>query len=253
MGLSRLLGGLKDPQSSDTNERRLLFNYDGLVAVEALTDIQTRALEFIRGRIESGGSPPTLREICAHMGWSAIGSAQDMVATLRRKGWLAEPQKQAARALLLTRRARQLQRPEASPDPDDTSTFVIPCLGAVPAGNPAEAIEDHVGTMRMSVSMFKKPIPRSEDLFALRAKGDSMVNAGIHDGDWLVVRTQKDPPAGSIVVARLDGGEATVKRLMREKSGDWILQPENPSYRPRRASEQSFEVIGQVLALQRSI
>ena len=222
--------------------------------VESLTDIQTKGLAFIRQRIERSGAPPTLREICTHMGWSAIGSAQDLVATLRRKGWIADAPKaapRAARSLMLSRRARQMIN-DGEPT-DDRSTFVIPCLGAVPAGNPTEAIEDRIGTMRMSVDMFRKPHPRPEELFALRAKGDSMIEAGIHDGDWLVVRSEKSSPSGAIVVARLEDGEATVKRLMQDESGDWLLKPENPRYRVRRASDSPFEVIGQVLALQRSI
>jgi repressor LexA len=181
------------------------------------------------------------------MGYSAIGSAQDLINALRKKGYLETPDKQAARSLFLTRRARV----EQEIADDDPYTFVVPCLGAVPAGDPREAIEDSIGTLRMSRTMFAKPLPAPESLFALRASGLSMMNAGILDGDWLVVKSCKDAPAGSIVVARVDG-EATVKRLMRDRKAGWYLQPENPKYEPIYAVDDPFEVVGQVVALQRS-
>lgn len=214
---------------------------------EKLTDIQSQALEFIRAKVERSGTAPTLREICDFMGYSAIGSAQDIVNALRKKGYLETPDKQAARALFLTRRARVEQRVED----DDQFTYVIPCLGAVPAGDPREAIEDSVGTIRISRAMFRKPMPPPESLFALKASGLSMRDAGILDGDWLVIRSCKDAAEDTIVVARLEG-EATVKRLKRDRKKGWFLQPENPSFKPIFAEDQPFEVIGQVVALQRS-
>jgi repressor LexA len=182
------------------------------------------------------------------MGYSAIGSAQDLINALRKKGYLETPDKQAARSLFLTRRARV----EQEIADDDPYTFVVPCLGAVPAGDPREAIEDSVGTLRMSRTMFAKPLPAPESLFALRASGLSMMNAGILDGDWLVVKSCGDAPSGSIVVARVDG-EATVKRLMRDRKSGWFLQPENPEFEPIFAVDDPFEIVGQVVALQRSI
>jgi len=215
---------------------------------EKLTEVQSKALAFIRAAVDRSGSAPTLRELCEHMGYSAIGSAQDLINALRKKGYLETPEKQAARSLFLTRRARVEQEIRD----DDPFTFVVPCLGAVPAGDPREAIEDSIGTLRMSRTMFAKPLPAPESLFALRASGLSMMNAGILDGDWLVVKSCNDAPSGSIVVARVEG-EATVKRLMRSRKSGWYLQPENPEFEPIYAEKAPFEVVGQVVALQRSI
>jgi len=184
--------------------------------MEKLTPIQLKALTFIRGEMARSGTAPTLRELCQHMGYSAIGSAQDLIAALRRKGFLEEPAKQIARALVPTTAARDILPPNEEEE-DDPFTFVLPCLGAVPAGNPTQAVEDRIGTLRMSTSMIPKPHPPRSALFALKAKGESMIHAGILDGDWLVVASQKSAPANSIVVARFED-DATVKRLMKDKS-----------------------------------
>jgi repressor LexA len=212
-----------------------------------LTDTQSRALEFIKDSIDRAGVAPTLREICAHMGYKAIGSAQDVLAALRKKGYLYENERQQARTYHLTPQARTVVAMAA----DDPNTYVIPCLGQVPAGNPVEAVEDHVGTLRMSIGLLPKPQPKAEELFAVRAKGQSMVNAGILDGDWLVVRFRREAPRDSIVVARM-GSDVTVKRLKQHKTDGWFLQPENPDFQPIFAKDEPFEIIGQVLALQRS-
>jgi repressor LexA len=218
--------------------------------MEKLTATQLKALTFIQLSMQGTGTAPTLRELCEHMGYSAIGSAQDLIAALRRKGFLEEPSKQAARALVPTLAGKDLTK---SPDDDDADplTWTLPCLGMVPAGNPVEAIEERIGTLRLSSSLIPKPHPPRKSLFALRAKGESMIHAGILDGDWLVVASQKTAPVNSIVVARLEG-DATVKRLMKDKNRGWYLKPENPSFHPTFAEDKPFEVIGRVVALQRS-
>ncbi len=212
-----------------------------------LTPTQAKALDFIRTKIEHSSVSPTLREICTHMGYSAIGSAQDVVSALRKKGFIAQPDKQSARSFILTKLAKNLL---FTPDEGDPNTFVIPCLGTVPAGLPAEAIEEQVDTLRMSISLLPSPRPKADQIYGLRAAGESMVNAGILDGDWLVVKVANDAPKGSVIVARL-GDDITVKRLMSDKEG-WYLQPENPVFSPTYAKDEPFEVVGQVLALQRS-
>jgi repressor LexA len=217
--------------------------------MDKLTATQLKALTFIRSAMESTGTAPTLREICQFMGYSAVGSAQDLISALRRKGFLEEPAKQAARAIVPTLAARDILSDDEREE-DDPFTLVLPCLGAVPAGNPVEAIEDRIGTLRMSVAMLPKPTPSRDSLFALKAKGESMIGAGILDGDWLVVASQQTAPASSIVVARLEG-EATVKRLMKDRSKGWYLKPENPSFKLVYAEDRSFEIIGRVVALQR--
>ena len=214
----------------------------------ALTKIQEKALSFIFDHSRKTGAAPTLRELCDYMGYKAVGSAQDLVRALRKKEFLVQPDKQKARALSLTAKASALFD-TISPINVDPNAFDIHCLGAVPAGNPVEAIEERVGTLRMSMAMFAKPVKDSEKLFAVRAKGLSMINAGICDGDWLVVEQVVEADFGDIVIARLSD-DATVKRLMRDDNG-WYLQPENDDFSPIYASNEPFEVVGKVIALQR--
>jgi repressor LexA len=217
-------------------------------AAPRLTKIQAKALDFIRTSLERSGTAPTLRELCAFMGYSAIGSAQDLVAALRRKGFLHTPDKQSARSLVLTPKAIALHEP--SHQSTDT-TYVIHCLDELPAGSPLESKEDRTGTLRISVSMFPRPYPNPETIFALKFQGDSMVDAGIIDGDWLVVNYQSFVEPGRIVVAKYQN-KHIVNRLMKDRNG-WYLRPENTSHniiRPTK-EEEPFDIIGEVIASQR--
>lgn len=219
--------------------------------MNALTPKQKKALEFITQHTEKVGYAPTLREICHYMGYKAVGSAQDLIGALRRKGYLAIPDKQAARSLILSQRAKEYYGVKLVSKQSSDDSFLVPQLGYVPAGVPVEAIEDFKGTIRISQSALPRWIRNSENLFALQAKGQSMINAGILDGDWLVVHQQEEAPMGSIVVAQI-GSEATVKRLMSNKKGVWYLKPENPDFKEIYSDEESFTIIGRVVALQRS-
>ncbi len=220
--------------------------------MDNLTPIQKKALEFITSHTDRVGYAPTLREICKFMGYKAVGSAQDVVASLRRKGYLVVPDKQTARCLTLSAQAKEIYKVRPPEKRDRLDSFAIPQLGSVPAGLPVEAIEDLQGTLRLSTALIPRSIRKPEKLFALRAKGESMLNAGILDGDWLIVHKQEEAPLGSIVVALLDG-DATVKRLMKNEEGIWYLKPENPAFREVFADQSPFEIVGRVIALQRSL
>lgn len=214
-----------------------------------LTAKQEKALIFIRDVAEDVGTPPTLRELCEFMGYSSIGSAQDVVAALRKKGYLQNHATQRARALLVTDKGLQHGRQDDGYHFDDDNTFAIPCLGQIPAGNPVEAIAERVGVLRLSKSLLPKVKP--DGLYALQASGLSMINAGICDGDWLVVESTEEAKKGQIVVAELEG-EATVKRLEQDPRG-WFLKPENPDFSPIYACDVLFKVVGRVVALQRAM
>lgn len=214
-----------------------------------LTSSQTKALEFIKDGIEHG-SAPTLRELCQYMGFSAIGSAQDVISALRKKGFLEAVSKQAARSFSLTEKARSVFN--IRPLHDDGDVYLVPCLGSVPAGNPLEAIEERVDTLRISPSLMARPKPKPDQLFAVRTSGLSMMGAGILDGDWLVVKCQKEAEPGHVVVARVNG-DVTCKRLMHDLKKGWYLKPENPDFSPVYAKDHAFELVGRVVALQRSL
>ncbi|MFW7380221.1 MAG: transcriptional repressor LexA [Oligoflexus sp.] len=219
--------------------------------MDKLTGRQRKAFEFIKQHTSRLGYTPTLRELCDHMGYKAVGSAQDVIASLRRKGYLQTPLKQSARSLIISDKAKQLEQKQSVVTYDIPDALSIPCLGSVPAGKPLEAIEGVVGYINVSPALLPRPAPPSSQLFALQARGHSMIGAGILDRDWLIVKSQNEAGHGNIVVART-GEEATVKRLMKDERRGWYLQPENPDFEPIYAKMQPFEIVGKVIALQRS-
>ena len=217
-----------------------------------LTRTQAKALEFIRSASETNGVSPTLRELCAFMGYKAVGSAQDIVTALRRKGFLIETDRQAARTLILTPQARLGAVDE---DRNQDTSLEIPLLGKVPAGNPALAVEERIGSLRVAFSLVgisNRNTAYQRTLFGLQATGESMIGAGILDGDFLVVRITNELKKGSIVVARVDG-DVTVKRLMYDDKTGWYLKPENPQFSNIYATSENYELIGEVIALQRAM
>ena len=181
------------------------------------------------------------------MGYSAIGSAQDLVAALRRKGFLHTPDKQSARSLVLTPKAIALHEPAHQSTED---TYVVHCFESLPEKDSDEVDEERIGTMRMSVGMFKRPYPAPENLFGLQSKGDAMVDSGIFDGDWLIVHRQEDVEAGHVAVVQF-GDETIVRTIAKDRTGVY-LRPENVSYPIIRKSEDtSFSIVGEVLGVQR--
>ena len=219
--------------------------------MEKLTSKQEKAFEFIRTHTLDKGYSPSLRELCTFMGYKAVGSAQDVIASLRRKGYIEQADKQKARALIITDSAKRMFTIKHSIQ-EDLDSISIPQLGSVPAGLPVEAIEESSGNLKVSLSLLPRPLPPVENLFALKASGLSMIGAGILDGDWLIVSSQKEARSGSIVVASVHG-DATVKRLVNDPQKGWFLKAENPDFKPIYASDSHFEVLGQVIGLQRTV
>ena len=220
--------------------------------MDKLTSKQQKAFDFIIRHTQNKGYSPSLRDICSYMGYKAVGSAQDVIASLRRKGYLEAPKGQKARAFIITDKARRSLPSTPSSLFIDQDSVSIPQLGSVPAGLPLEAIEDSAGSLKVSLSLLPRPLPSLDKLFALQASGLSMIEAGILDGDWLVVKSQEDAKEGNIVVALVDG-DATVKRLCQDKHEGWFLKAENPNFDPIFAKDSEFRIIGRVVALQRTI
>lgn len=219
--------------------------------MKKLTPRQQKAFEFIRTHTDRLGYAPTLRELCEYMGYKAVGSAQDVIASLRKKGYLTIPGRQVARSLALSDQGKRYYGVRVVDSRHADDSFLIPRLGSVPAGVPSEAIEDPSGALRVSSSLLPRWVRGSDKLFALQAVGLSMVQAGILDGDWLIVHQQNEAPPGTIVVAQVEGS-ATVKRLVYDKLQGWFLKPENPDFEEIYAERVPFEILGRVVALQRS-
>ena len=161
-------------------------------------------MDYVNQFIQENGYSPSVREIGAAVGLRSTASVSYHLQALQDKGLLASPGAKGRKRALVTG-ARPGQ---------------IPVIGVVTAGMPILAVENQEGTMPWHES----------GCFALRVRGDSMINAGILDGDKVVVRPQQSADNGQIVVARIED-EATVKRLLR-KNGEVWLMPENENYPP---------------------
>ncbi len=215
------------PGGGDGSKRR------GRPPVEGITEPQRRALTAIRSHVARRGFPPTGQELGELLG-IAPASAHEQVNQLVRKGYLRrDPGK--ARSLEL------LKEPES-----EVSDLVpVPVVGTVAAGEPILAAENIVGELLVEGRL----VGRAR-CFALQVKGDSMIRAGIREGDYVVVRQQAVAENGDIVVALL-GDEATVKRL--HISDDRVeLRPENQRLRPILVGpDDELRIQGKVIAVRR--
>ena len=201
-----------------------------------LTDRQREVLGFIRAFTARHGVPPTVREIGAKFRVTPR-AAFDHLKALERKGAL---QRRASAG----RTSRALTLAGASP----TDYRSVPILGRIAAGQPLLAEENRDGTLPIAASALPG---RGEDLFALRVRGDSMIDAHIVEGDLVLVHRQDSAQVGDIVVALLDD-EATVKRFARD--GERILlKPENRTMAPIVIAprERSLRILGKVVGLLR--
>lgn len=200
-----------------------------------LTEQQERVLRFVAKHISEEGAPPTFRGIAKHFGFASTRAAQDHVAALVRKGYL-EHRPGEARGLRL---ANALA---ASPP------IAVPIVGQVAAGSPRDAQQLPMGALP-----FPRELARGReldaDLFALRVHGDSMMDAGILEGDMVIAKTQKSVSHGDIVVALLDG-ESTVKRF-HKKDGKILLMPENRRMKPIPVDGKELVIQGRVIGVQR--
>lgn len=200
-----------------------------------LTPRQRRILEFIAETVRERGYPPTVREIGEAVGLTSSSSVHAQLATLERRGHLRkDPTKPRAMALS---------------DSPRVQGVVVPLVGRIAAGEPLLAeqnVEDHL--------VVPMGFAGDAEHFALTVRGDSMVGAGILDGDVVIVRSGSTADDGAVVVALLPGpaeDEATVKRLKRTR-GRVMLVPENPSLEPFEMSPEG-RIIGTVVAVLRKL
>ncbi len=199
---------------------------------EILTDRQKAIFEYVRDKIINQGVSPTIREIGLQFNISSTNGVRQHLSALIKKGYLKKHEF-ISRGLALTQRlAADVGR--------------VKLVGSVPAGVPIDAIENVEGEIALDISF----LPKGES-FTLTVKGDSMKDAGIFEGDLVLVQKQQIAQRGEIIVA-LIGGEATVKRYFPEK--DRIrLQPENDAYDPIYVDKNSdeFRIAGKVVGLLR--
>ncbi|MGH3871030.1 MAG: transcriptional repressor LexA [Pseudonocardiaceae bacterium] len=212
-----------------------------------LTPRQRRVLEVIRDWVQRFGYPPSVREIGEAVGLTSTSSVAHQLRTLERKGYLRrDPNRPRAVGVRPADDA-----PDASAISDIAGTtsarptpVFVPVVGRIAAGGPVlaeQVVED--------VFPLPREIVGEGSLFLLKVTGDSMVEAAITDGDWVVVRQQPTAENGDIVAAMIDG-EATVKTFKHRNGQVWLL-PHNPAYQPIPGNEAT--VLGRVVAVLRRL
>ncbi|KQR11142.1 transcriptional repressor LexA [Cellulomonas sp. Leaf334] len=229
---------------------------DGAPGSDGLTARQRLVLDTIRSSVESRGYPPSMREIGEAVGLTSPSSVKHQLMALERKGYLRrDPNRPRAIEVVHADDSRGVgtwTAPDGSrstfPDQGDGERLpapsYVPVVGRIAAGGPilAEQVVEDVF-----------PLPRQlvgdGDLFLLKVIGDSMIDAAICDGDWVVVRRQPVAENGEIVAAMIDG-EATVKTLKRIDGHVWLM-PHNPAYSPIPGDEST--ILGRVVSVLRSL
>lgn len=192
-----------------------------------LTENEKKVFEYVKQRIESGYAP-SIREICAEFGFRSTSTAHRYINSLKDKG-LLEKGENMNRAIKLT----------------GAKASMVPVIGTVTAGVPITAIEDITGYISF--------VPNKNyvyPLFALKVRGDSMINAAILDGDVVIAEQVPVVSNGEIAVCLVDGESATVKRFYKE-NGYYRLQPENDSMKP--IYSENVAILGKVVAVVRYI
>jgi repressor LexA len=214
--------------------------------MQGLTKRQEQTLDFIRESIKGRGYPPTLREIGEHMGIRSTNGVNDHLRALERKGYLRREDMKSRALRLVSENESKNADGEGSSGGDDVVSIQI--LGRVAAGLPIMAEENVIDTVHVDRMMVKG----GRDVFGLKVQGDSMIEAGIFNGDYIFVRKQTSAERGEIVVA-LIGDEATVKYFYPEK--DYVrFQPANAAMAPilvRASDFRSTMLLGKVVGLYR--
>ena len=203
--------------------------------MEKLTERQNVVLDFLKKSIASNGFPPTVREICKALNLSSPATVQVHLNTLEDKGYIKKGDSKNRAIELLVEN-----------EYEEKEIVDVPLLGKVTAGSPIEAIE-------MPDEYFSLPaylIPAKKEVFTLRVQGTSMIEAGIHDGDIVIVQKQDTARNGEIVVAMTEDNEVTLKTFYKE-DGYFRLQPENSTMDPIILDK--VYIVGKAIGLYRKL
>jgi len=201
-----------------------------------LTDRQNEILDFIKEFVSFNGYPPTLREIAKNFNLASTFGIKRHLDALKKKGYLSI-ESFSSRAISITDYKNDFKT-------NISDTVKIPIVGRVAAGYPILAEENIEGSISINSDLMRN----SSEVFGLRVKGDSMKNAGIFDGDIIIVTQQSTANSGEIVVAMIDN-ETTVKKFY-QRNNEIKLIPENEKYLPITINKSNnFSIIGKVLGV----
>lgn len=212
---------------------------DGPANGDGLTPRQLRILTVIKESVQRNGYPPSMREIGKAAGLASPSSVRHQLTNLEQKGWIRrDSQKGRAMEVIIPGEDGSAEALRVSP------TRNVPLVGRIAAGAPILAEQDVEDTFALP-----QQLVGDGDLFLLKVVGDSMVDAAICDGDFVVIRSQNTCEQGEIVAAMIDG-EATVKTFKKRDGHVWLL-PANSSYAPILGDEAT--ILGKVTAVLRSL
>ncbi|MGH7645186.1 MAG: transcriptional repressor LexA [Gemmatimonadales bacterium] len=196
-----------------------------------VTRRQREILDYLGDYIQTHGYAPSFEEIAGRFGFRSLATVHEHLSNLERKGYI--------------RRAPNESRAiEMVPPRGQTGAAELPLLGLVAAGEPIEALSGPD-----TIAVPDELVPRRGKSYVLKVRGDSMIDEQIRDGDYVVVHERSQADSGQMVIALVQGANATVKRFYREPGG-WIrLQPANPAVRPLRLNERDVVVQGVVVGV----
>jgi len=220
------------------NPSKLTELPDGPIDENGLTPRPTKILLAIKEAMETNGYPPSMREIGEAAGLSSPSSVKYQLEALESKGWIRRDPSRGRALEVLTPGDERFE------DIKPERTHNVPLVGRIAAGGPILAEQNVEELFPLPASLVGEG-----DLFMLKVVGDSMIDAAICDGDYVVIRSQKDANKGEIVAAMIDG-EATVKTLSKKNGQIWLL-PSNDSYQPIDGNQA--EILGVVTAVLRSL
>ncbi len=209
-----------------------------------LSEKQQKIQAFIELSLDSRGVPPSMREICENTGLSSTSSVSHQLSQLERAGYIKRHANTARTLEILKRLTPEHSAPVVDISSADANAVSVPLVGQIAAGIPITA-EQHVE----DVMSLPRQLVGNGDLFMLKVVGDSMIDAAICDGDWVVVRQQQTANNGDIVAAMLDD-EATVKVFKQRDGHTWLL-PQNSAYEPIVGDHAT--VMGKVVTVLRSV
>ncbi len=217
---------------------------DGPPDAAGLTPRQRKVLEVIRDAVERRGYPPSVREIGEAVGLTSSSSVSHQLTTLERKGFIRRDPNRPRAIEVFSPEPEAVAFDEAAASAERPAASYVPLVGRIAAGGPIlaeQAVED--------VFPLPKRLVGDGQLFLLEVRGDSMIDAAICSGDWVVIRQQPVADNGDIVAAMIDG-EATVKTYRRKDGHVWLM-PHNPAYDPIPGDDAT--VLGRVVAVLRKV
>ena len=196
-----------------------------------LTKRQSEILKYLQEHIRDRGYAPSFEEIAEHFSFQSLATVHEHLTNLERKGYIHRTHNES-RAI------------EVLPPKGQSGATEIPLLGRVAAGSPIESIMTNE-----TIAVPDQLLPRRGPNYALQVQGESMIDEHIMDGDFVVVHGKQAADNGEMVIALVNGSEATVKRFYREQGG-WIrLQPANPTMQPMRFQERDVLIQGVVVGV----